>query len=121
MVYKYQTNFNDYERTAGDAHSWIMSLPDLYRGTAFSALEATGWKWNTTPRGSTFWAYFGWKLSGNNSQIYNKIMQTDDDMRYLAFTYLQRTNWDTYGGRRTFWADLMWQYLADLDRNQKIA
>ena len=44
-------------------------------------------------------------------------MRTEEKKRYLAFTYLERTNWDTYGGNATFWADLMWQYLADLDRN----
>ena len=108
MVYKYQSNFNNYNKAADDAQAWIQSLPDVHRGTAFSALETIGWKWSTTPTSSTFWAYFGWKLSGNNAEIYNRIMRTNTNERYLAFSYLEKTNWDTYGGKTTFWADLMW-------------
>ena len=60
MIYKYQNNFSNFNKAADDAHNWIMSLPDMDRGNAFSALEKTGWKWATTPTSSTFWAYFGW-------------------------------------------------------------
>jgi hypothetical protein len=30
-------------------------------------------------------------------------------------------NWSDYGGGNTFWADNVWQFLADRDYNQKIA
>jgi hypothetical protein len=30
-------------------------------------------------------------------------------------------NWSDYGGAYTYWADNVWQFLADQDYNQKIA
>jgi len=47
--------------------------------------------------------------------MYNRIMRTDSTLRSLAYTYLERLNWSDYGGGNTFWADNIWQILADTD------
>ena len=53
--------------------------------------------------------------------MYNRIMRTDSKYRSLAYTYLGRLNWSDYGGGNTFWADNIWQFLADTDYEQKAA
>ena len=99
-----------------------MSLPDTMRGTEFSNFEAI--QWDSVPSLSTkatFWAYYGYKNSGWSNVIYNRIMRTSSKYRGTAFAYLERLNWSDYGGGNTFWADNVWQFLADTDYDQKAA
>lgn len=86
-----------------------MTLTDADRGMEFSRLQSIGWQSApTTADADTFWAYWGWKQSGNNNTIYNRIMRADSKYRGLVFSYLERSNWSTYGGSNTYWADDVW-------------
>lgn len=48
-------------------------------------------------------------------------MRSDEKYRSLAYTYYMRLDWSTYGGGNAFWADIVWQFLAGRDYNQKIS
>jgi hypothetical protein len=48
-------------------------------------------------------------------------MRSDQQYRHRDYAYLERMNWSDYGGAYTYWADNVWQFLADQDYNQKIA
>jgi len=103
-----QVNMYNASGNPAAVYAHIMALPDSLRGMEYSNFESINWA--STPNtsdSSTFWAYWGYSMSGS-SEIYNRIMRTDEQYRGLAFAYLQRMNWSDYGGGNTFWADEVW-------------